>query len=156
MNMMELQKSRRAPRAGDVFVYQLRQMPERLYFGRVFRTDARIGGFENVVLIYLYNAFSDSPSKVPPLSRDSLLVPPIGTNRLAWVRGYFQTVQHGELRKEDVLPVHGFKDPFTGGIFDDNGQRIDGFRGITGFFGLDSFQTIDEAVSKALGLPLSD
>ena len=55
MNIEFLKRSRTIA-VGDLFVYRIKGHP--FGYGRVIRVDARIGGFEDVIMIYIYDAFS--------------------------------------------------------------------------------------------------
>lgn len=155
MNLAVLKKSRRGPEAGDIFVML---PPDQLFlYGRVISTEAKIGPMENCVLIYIYALRATTKLPVPKLSRDQLLVPPIMTNKLPWRRGYFETIDHQTLEEEDRLRQHCFKDLFIEGkYFDEFSNELNQCIEPTGAWGLDSFRTIDDEVSKALGFPLSD
>jgi hypothetical protein len=132
------------------------QLPDyRFLFGRVIRTDARIGPMTGVILIYIYSPRFDS--KTPPdrsgLSREELLVSPIMTNRLPWSRGYFETVAHWPLEKGDVLPQHCFLSSDPAGYYDELSNPLPGPTEPVGDWGLHSFRTIDDAISNAVGIP---
>lgn len=146
---MKLRQSRRPPSVGDVFVIQPKGQPD--YFGRVVRTDTNVGGFEKAILVYLYRASAESKTDVPELRLDELLVAPFATNRLPWTRGYFETVASQPLAPSDLLSVHCFRD-FTGKYFDEMGRTLSRPVEPVGEFGLQSFRTIDDLVSDALGM----
>lgn len=126
---------------------------DRYLFGRVVATDASVGGFPGV-LIYVYRQRSDHKAQVPDLSSEDLLVPPMATNRLPWSKGYFETVERRSLSPSDKRSQHCFRDT-RGWFFDEYGKRLPGPVGLVGSWGLGSFRTIDDNVSKALGIPLS-
>ncbi len=151
MNLRVLKPSRRAPQLGDVFA----MLPPdgRYLFGRVVATDTTIGGFPGV-LIYVYRQRSDRKDQVPNLTSDDLLVAPMGTNRLPWSRGYFETVEKRGLGPSDKLSQHCFRDS-RGWFFDEYGSRLPEPIGIVGSWGMGSFRTVDDNISKALGIPLS-
>ncbi len=156
-NMQVIRPSRKAPKSGDVFRLQL---PDGTYrFGRVVRTDARwthAVGAGPAILIYIYN-YASALSGVPPrdeLRPDRLLVSPIMTNKLAWTRGYFETVANVPLDSDDVLSSHCFSDAsVTGGYFDEMSNPLNGPIEPVGDYGLHSFRTIDDEISDALGIP---
>lgn len=153
VNMRVLTKSRKRPKPGDIFVFQ---MPDGLFrYGRVIRTDAVIGGFPNCTLIYIYSATSATKLPVPRLTREQLLIPPIGTNRQPWLRGYFEMIGHAQLRPEDVLEVHCFLDPVWKRYVDADGRVLPEKHEPCGFDGLHSYRTIDDDVSRALGIALA-
>ena len=152
-NMRVLKKSRKRPRPGDVFALQVEE--GRFLFGRVVRLDAKLGAFGDCVLIYIHKALSTDKLDVPVLEKNALLLPPMMTNFLPWSKGYFETVKHCPLRREDLLPVHCFWHDFCQCYFDDDGNRLPGRSEPCGVYGLDTYRTIDDAVSKALGIPLA-
>ena len=153
VNMRVLTKSRKRPKPGDIFVFQ---MPDGLFrYGRVIRTDAVIGGFPNCTLIYIYSATSATKLPVPKLTKEQLLVPPIGTNRQPWLRGYFETIECRPFDHDDVLKTHCFESPTFKKYFDDQGRTLDDRCEPCGTYALDSYRTIDDAVSRALGIALA-
>jgi hypothetical protein len=153
MNMLVLKRSYKKPVPGDTFAYTLGPFPGKFYFGRVIRTDSSVGPMVNTTLIYLYRATSPKKNEIPILSPKDLLVGPIHTNTRPWSMGYFEKVGFSELRQEDLLPVHCFKDYRPGYYYDADSNPLPGPVEPMGVFGLDSFRTIDIAVSVALGLP---
>ena len=154
--MRVLSPSRKAPKAGDLFTFQL---PDDLFrFGRVITDEASAGGGSRLLLNYLYNVSSDR--RTPPtdeLTHDRLLVPPLMTNRLLWSRGYFETVASKELRASDVLARHVFCYRRPGGIvyFDEFGRRTFASDGPMATAGVSSYATIDDEVCEALGIPVA-
>jgi len=152
MNLAVLKKSRRSPQVGDVFVLQ---PPDGLYlFGRVIDIAAEIGPFKSCVLVYLYRQRSSQKAPPPALLRGQLLVPPLMTNRLPWSRGYFELVESRPLTDMDRLPQHCFAD-LWGRYFDERSRRLPGPVEPIGQWGLESYRTIDDQVSEALGIPLA-
>lgn len=152
MNLAVLKKTRRAPEVGDIFAMQ---PPDgQFLFGRVIDTNADPLGVGGAVLIYVYRVRAAAKTPVPALLRGQLLVPPMMTNKLPWTRGYFEHVENRLLSPMDRIPQHCFKDT-RGWYFDEHGTRLSGATEPVGSWGLDSFRTIDDKVSKALGIPLS-
>ena len=137
---------------GDIFVLQVRK--GEFILGRVVTTNARLGGFDNVILIYIYQTVTKKKSHIPPLKSDKLLIPPLGTNQQPWLRGYFQTVAHEPLREKDVLRTHCFRDALTGKYLDEQGRELEEKVEPCGEYGVASYRMIDYEVSKALGLPI--
>lgn len=153
MNMRVLHPSRKRLRPGDIFAYQ---MPDDLYrFGRVIRTDTSIANWPDVVLVYLYRPSSVSKLEVPWLGRNNLLIPPVGTNRLGWSRGYFETVAQRPLQPDDVLPVHCFEETWTRHprYWTEDGDRLPDRTEPCGVWALSSYANIDADLSEALGFP---
>lgn len=154
MNMRILRPSRRKPEVGDTFAYQ---MPDNLYrFGRVIRTDARIGGFDNCILVYFYTPSSVSLEEVPALSTSALLIPPKATNAQPWARGYFQFVRNDRLIRSDILAQHCFWDAAFKCYRDADGTILQMRSEPCGFFGLSSYRTIDDELSGTLGFPVAE
>ena len=84
----------------------------------------------------------------------NLLLPPIITNKQPWTKGYFETIANYPVRKDEQLEVHCFKDS-RGWYFNEQGKRLQGKTDPVGEWGLHSYRTIDDAISIALGIPLS-
>ena len=88
------------------------------------------------------------------MRRGELLVPPLLTNRLPWTKGYFEVIENRPIGALDRLPQHCFAD-LAGRCFDERSNPLPGPIEPVGVWGLKSFRTIDDEVSKALGLPLA-
>ncbi|MES2950510.1 MAG: Imm26 family immunity protein [Pseudomonadota bacterium] len=151
-NFRVLKRTRRRPEAGDIFAFQLEPLPDNYHFGRVVATDTTLGNCDAVVLIYIYRATSTNKATIPVLSPSDLLVPPIGTNNLAWTRGYFEVVASVTNGPDDLLQQHCFLDPVHGFV-DAYGRRLPTAFEPVGFYGLSGLGSIDIKVSEALGLP---
>ena len=150
-NLEVLNPSRKKRRVGDIFAFQVQE--GEFGFGRLISTSASIGGVESVHLIYIYRATSLDKSQIPNLSSDTLLIPPLGINQKPWTLGYFETIENRPLKDEDVLSNHCFKD-IRGWYFDENGNKLDSGIEPCGVFGLHSYLTLDDEISKALGIDL--
>jgi hypothetical protein len=156
MNLSVLKKSRQRPEPGDIFV--MAPSDGKYLYGRVISTDANPLGVGHAVLIYIYSARSTEKSYVPDLFRERLLVPPIMTNTLPWTKGYFELVEHRPLTPMDRLPKHSFVREWTNPkqYFDEQGNALPGPIEPVGQWGLHSYQTIDEQIAAALGVPSED
>ena len=159
VNLAVLNASRRAPRAGDVFV--LRPAGHGFFVGRVIDPRANLFGFRGpVVLAYIYATEYDTPLIPAPAAMNyrDLLIPPLGTNRLPWSKGFFETIGNVPLRADDVLSRHVFhrtsldRDQYL----DQAGNPVVPADEPIGTWGLDSYRTIDDAVSDALGIPRAE
>jgi len=154
MNLRLLRKSRKAVKAGSLFV--MLPPDDEYLFGRVIADDAVVGPIVDMLLIYIYDVRS-SEKRPPPLDElclERLLVPPIVTNRQPWLRGYFEEIEFRPLAESDRLERHCFADPLTGKHFDEYSNETEpteqcGIFGVTGYMG------IDDKVSEALGIPVS-
>jgi len=152
MNLAILSPSRRTPKAGDIFV--ARPPDGRYLFGRVVTSEAIIGPIKRCVLVYIHAARAQEKRPVPILRASELLVPPLLTNLLPWSRGFFEFVENRPIVLGERLRKHSFVDS-SGRYFDEFGHRLPGPTGPVGNWGLHSYQTIDDAISDALGLPRS-
>lgn len=153
MNLAVLKRTRRAPEVGDIFVMQ---PPDgQFLFGRVIDTNANPLGVGGAILIYVYRVRAAAKTPVPELLRGQLLVPPMMTNKQPWTKGYFEHEENRPLSAMDRLPQHCFKDDVRGGFRDERGNRLQTAVEPIGDWGLHSYRTIDDEVSKALGIPLS-
>lgn len=153
-NMRILNPSRKKNRPGSVFALQ---MPDGLFsFGRLVNTDANAGFGPGAQLIYLFKDRSESKN-VPPRSQlryERLLLPPLMTNRLPWSRGYFETIAEMPFEDGEILKQHCFYSRIFNKYFDEHADELPQPSEPVGMYGLGSYRTIDDAVSKALGIPL--
>ncbi len=149
-NLEVLERSNTAPKVGDIFALKPRGKP--FMFGRVIRTDSMVGPFP-AILIYVYATTAERELPLPPLKREQLLLPPLFTNQLPWVHGLFKTVARQELTPSDVFKVHSFRHPVSGKYFDDRGRALPTPSEPVGTYALDSYRTIDDDISDALGIP---
>jgi hypothetical protein len=152
-NLKILKKSRKKLLPGDIFVLQVQE--GQYIFGRVIRLDAKVAGFNDCTLIYIYRAFSEDKNKIPKLDKNNLLISPAATNRMAWKRGYFEVVSHEELKQDDIHVPHCFYSYSQNYYFDDYGNRLSARIEPCGDYGLDSYNTIDAMISYALGIPFT-
>ena len=152
MNLAVLRKTRPVLDPGDIFV--MRPPDGAFLYGRVIAIDASIGPIKPCVLIYVYRARSTETSRIPELLRRQLLVPPIMTNRRPWTMGYFEPMEKRPLQPLDRVPQHCFEDS-RGWYFDEHSNRLAKRVDPVGSRGLDSFRTIDDAISRALDIPLA-
>jgi hypothetical protein len=156
INMQRQRRSTAPPQAGDIFAIKPLDLP--FLFGRVIRTDSMIGGFSNVILIYIYKMRSHDKYAIPQLNRSDLLVAPIGTNQRPWSEGFFETVQRKPLDQSDVLSQHCFfdamrtKPPF---YLDEMGAPLLHEFEPCGTFGLTGYYYIDVLISEALGIEIA-
>lgn len=184
VNAMIIQPSRHRPKVGDIFV--LNMCGKRWIVGRVIRTDAHgFGSMTKDNLLYFYRMEIQDPGHIEtPISPD-LLISPVMTNNLGWVRGYYLHVRNSPLLPEEILRQHVFEsnlfaisdarrfrdeyhnpvpppDPGPPAAFDDRKCWIQPWDpprapGIGyGLSGLWNYAAIDMWLSRALGLPAKD
>jgi hypothetical protein len=166
-NLMILKPTRKPPKRGDLFVCNV--LGERWLAGRVIRVDAALScvpkweqerhviGIPDDVLIYIYQDAIASPDEIRLPLEPRLLIPPEITNRLAWRRGVFMTVQETVLQPEEILPQHCFvaHDSQDNEYYvDEDGYRLPGRSEPCQHSGLVSYRWIDDRISEALGIPL--
>ena len=155
MNLAILRPSRKRLVTGDVFV----MLPPdgRFLFGRVISTTAQWGAGPSLVanLVYVFRARSNTkmcPARSELLA-DRLLFAPLVINRLPWSRGYFETIANLPLGEREVLKQHCFES--NGRYYDDKGHELPVPAEPCGLRGLESFRTVDDSVSTALGITLA-
>lgn len=151
-NLKILKPSRKKRRPGDIFIFKIKE--NEFGLGRIISTSSSIGGFENVNLIYIYRTTTTDKQVIPNLSNNNLLIPPIGVNQKPWTLGYFEIIGYRELRDNDILPVHCFED-FTGRYYDDKGNILQERFEPCGENALNSYRTLDDKISLALGIEIS-
>lgn len=151
MNMKVLKRTRRRPKEGDLFVYQI--VDHDYGFGRVIDTSG--GGGPESILIYFFNAFSPEKNRIPELSNKRLLIPPIFSMPWPWQSGHFETVLSEPLDPQSVLPEHCFEQRRFRLIryVDEHGCELPRRLEPCGKWGIASTGYIDIVLSEALGLP---
>jgi hypothetical protein len=151
-NLRVLKPSRAKLRVGDVFA--MLPPDDMFLFGRVILADLPRGRAPmpgaNLIYVYRHRSSSKEPDRAA-LDPEGLLLPPLFINRLPWSKGYFETVAHWPLDKDDLLPRHCFRD-WTGDYVDESGERLPGPSEPCGDYGLHSYRTVDDEISDALGL----
>jgi hypothetical protein len=158
-NFEALGRSNRMPKNGDLFTLKL--VSRQFLFGRVIRADAdRLtapGPACNLIQIYDRQSEDERPP-VDALSPESLLIPPLWTNRKAWTLGYFKTIASLPLLPADCLSPYCFEDtlPTFGTKYrDEEGGVLPDRLEPCGIWGLVSYRWVDDRISEALGVPKS-
>ena len=163
LNFQVQTPSRKRLKAGDIFA--IKMLDKGYLFGRVIRTDA-LGaeivfgepGMGKFIIIYIYKGLHESKEPIPDLRKEDLLIPPMITNRLAWSRGYFETVESRELEEDDLYHPHCFSvgkpGSSVGRYVDEYGNMLDREYPPSGFAGLTGYAGVDARISDALGLPI--
>lgn len=159
-NFQHLRPSRARLTPGDIFIMRI---PDGRYlFGRVVRTDANCVA-PGCILVYVFRYLSHEPVPPPRLPVSDLLIPPATVNRLGWSRGYFMTVGRRPFEDGERFPVHYFDDEPRRGrwgkrrFVNEDGEPVGRPpRGApVGTAGLGNYRTVDDDVSRALGIPLA-
>jgi len=155
-NLRVLAPSRKKIHRGDIF--RMMTSGERCLFGRVVGTpnevDAPFLGPAYFIYVYDLVSFSPQPPSLDALRPGGLLFSPLFTNRLPWSYGLFETLSSLGQSKSDVLERHCFIHRPSGRYFDEYGNELPEPVEPCGSLGLSSYRTIDDRVSRALGIPL--
>lgn len=151
LNMEVLLRTRKLPRAGDIFVYRLKSFDYG--FGRVIRSTTAVVPGLTLYVVFLYPVTSKDKSSLPTMSYRKLLVPPQIIGREMWTQGLFETVCHVPLTKADAPPVLCFHraislDPWA----DEFGRKLRRRTKPCGDFAWASIGHVDFILSKALGI----
>lgn len=154
-----LKKSRKIPKAGDIFVCGFEGRTDYLW-GRVVRSDSRLGdlgvGPSDIPLLHFYHVITDSIDQIPELPLDQLLIYPVGVSRRAWLDGCFMTIANRPLGEGDSLPLYRFRKRLVKKCLDEYGYEVpyDQCDGACGVWGLYGYDVVAEDLSEKLGLPL--
>jgi hypothetical protein len=154
INMEVLKRSKQKPQPGDIFVLKMKER-EDYVFGRVISVTAKIRSMVGCILIYIYNSFSKSKDEIPVLDKENLLIPPRLINQLPWIKGYFEIVDSKPLMDKDVLKQHCFAE-FTERFYDEQNNQLKERIEPCGEYGLDSYRTIDDDISRVLDILLAE
>jgi hypothetical protein len=107
------------PKVGDLFTYKLRNIHG---FGRVVRDDLEMMGF-GLCLTYFYGSVS-STTRIPALSPEDLLIPPVLLVKDSWQFGVFKFIRNQPQSEYDVLPHHCFWDFLKKETVNETGDKI--------------------------------
>lgn len=148
--MEVITKSRKKPKAGDIFVLKIISGP--YFFGRVIKTEVDAGfGGRIAYLIYIYRDSSSNADELPDLDKNRLIIPPMMINQRPWIEGYFQTISHKPILEDDQFKRHCFRNS-RGVFFDEYGNALP--KPVTGAtigpYGLSSYGAVSEELSKVL------
>ena len=150
----EQERSRKKVRVGDVFVMKL---DDGYLYGRVVSDTAMMDKFSDPewLLLYVYAGVYADDTHIPRevISPPRLLIPPVITNRLGWRHGYFRTVGNLPIQSDQLLPRHVFRSPMSDELWDEGNARITAVEetDLVGCKALDSYLSIEDSVSRALG-----
>jgi hypothetical protein len=153
INMEYLKRSTKKPQPGDIFVFKNKHAG--YMFGMVVTDKAKGGGFDDTILVYIYNNVQKNRDPMPELKPENLIIPPIHINQLGWTDGFFITIGNKEIKKEDLLSQNCFYSYTTKKYYDEYGNLLKKRYDPCGVYGLANHRHIDDQVSKALGVPLA-
>ncbi|MUT68329.1 immunity 26/phosphotriesterase HocA family protein [Paenibacillus sp. NEAU-GSW1] len=150
--LIAMQKSRKKPLEGDVFVIQPKE--NHYYFGKVIKTKivSKNIMFSNMNLIFVYNCLSINKEIPSELDESELLLPPTVVNFQGWLQGYFETVENQPITKKESNMDFGFFDDFEN---QDKFYNLEGDRMLykpryTRFHGLASYGYVGREVHRVL------
>jgi hypothetical protein len=152
-NMQVIKKSRPKLRPGDIF--SILFSDGGYLYGRVIKVNlaGSLAPMPGCNLIYIYRVRGDDIN--PPLDELTparLLVPPRFINRLPWVRGYFVNVAHVAIADGDIVDDYCFYDWARRIYVDENYAILSKRSEPCGYWGMDSYLTIDDSLSDALNI----
>jgi hypothetical protein len=150
-NMMLQDPFKKDLHVGDVF--RLKYPGPKFIFGRIMRMDCVIAGMPKAILVYVYAGESTIEKTPSVLDKSRLLVAPAFINKLGFSRGFMPVVTNMPVKETDFLPRHCFRD-FPNKFRDEHGEIVDPIEPI-GEYGLGNYRTLDDAISKALKIPLA-
>ncbi|MBQ4859243.1 MULTISPECIES: Imm26 family immunity protein [unclassified Pseudoalteromonas] len=138
-------------KVGDVFRLEY---PEKKYiFGRIMTLDSEVGGFPDCIKIHIYNVISEQIEIPKNLIQEPLLVAPVFINKLGFSRGYMPVI--GNIAVEPNQNDDGacYLKVFPSCCHvDEAGNEIEENE-LEGVWGLGNYRTMDDSISKALGIP---
>lgn len=141
------------PKDGQVFIISI---GEHVLPGRVIRTDAKSGPSMSGILTYVFQPVR--PEWSPDNGRedirvDRLLIPPFLINQKPWSLRFFHRVaQLDSFGEDERLTLHCFR-AANGTLTNELGEEVTQAVEPLGPWALDSYRTVDDALSDALGIP---
>lgn len=136
---------------GDVFC--LKYPGPKFIFGRIMRLDCVIARMPKAILVYVYAGEFKTDKAPPVLDKSRLLVAPAFINKLGFSRGFMPVVANVPVKETDFLSRHCFRG-FQNKYLDEYGKIVEPVEPI-GEYGLGNYRTLDDAISKALKIPLA-
>lgn len=148
--MIQMVKSRKKPRAGDLFVLQ--PIQGVFYYGKVIKTDLQSHDafIRGMFLIFIYDYCSTQKEIVRGLESNNLLIAPQIVNKQPWLKGYFETIGNVEVTVQENNMDLGFWDMLRERYVDINGNPLDVPPKIRSVYGLGSYGIVSKEVYKAL------
>lgn len=109
-----LEKSRKKIRNGDVFVVKLLQR-DLYFYGKVIDVKAKMGGFAEPMLIFLYKTPS-TEIIIPNDMDENDVMTAILSLRDGWRDGVFKTICNIPVNEKELNLDYGFESPSFGGF----------------------------------------
>ncbi|MFZ2594015.1 MAG: Imm26 family immunity protein [Minisyncoccia bacterium] len=149
--------SRKKPQVGDIFVFKNKYLG--YIYGRVILGEDWQGPMSKGedFLLYIYNHITKEIESDPVLDKNNLLIDPEICNRRGWLDGYFKTIKHKELTKDDLLSQHCFIEvPYENGkaprYVDENGKLLVVKNEPCGVYASSTHRMIDDLISEKMKL----
>ena len=150
MQMIQMNKSRKKPCIGDMFVLQ--PIQGMFYYGKVIKTDLQSydSFIRGMFLIFIYDYCSTQKEIVYDLDINNLLIAPQIVNKQPWLKGYFETIGNVEVTVQENNIDLGFWDILRKRYVDINGNPLDVPPKVSSIYGLGSYGIVSKEVYKAL------
>lgn len=150
MQMIQMNRSRKKPCIGDIFVLQ--PIQGIFYYGKVIQTNLQ--SYDSFVrgmfLIFIYDYCSTQKEIVYDLETNNLLIAPQIVNKQPWLKGYFETIGNVEVTAQENNIDFGFWDILRDRYVDINGNPLDVPPKFYSIYGLGSYGIVSKEVYKAL------
>lgn len=150
MQLIQMNKSRKKPCVGDVFVLQ--PIPGKFYYGKVIQTElqSRDSFIRGMFLIFIYDYCSAKKEIIYDLETNDLLIAPQIVNKQPWIKGYFETIGNVAVTTHENGMNLGFWDIARQRYVDISGNPLDTPPKVISIYGLGSYGIISKEVYKAL------
>ncbi|MGB4762207.1 MAG: hypothetical protein WBP12_02510 [Candidatus Saccharimonas sp.] len=151
-NIIAGPSSRKRGHAGDGFFLEVQGIG--FLVGRLLSTDAFWSvGQSGANMVQIFNTVFNSREEAFRGRVENLLIAPVLTNNLPWSKGYFQALPE-EATTTFATPHmnYHFFHAQTAAYYDHTGRVVPHPEQPVGEFLLDSYLTIDDKVSDALGI----
>ena len=153
--LIELKKTNKKPKAGDVFVLKPR---DNIYcFGKVIITgvESRDSFVNGMNLIFIYDYFSATEEVPSDIENNDILLVHVVNHQL-WRKGYAKNVAFSEVTEKEINEDYGFWDICKKeyvNLMKDRINRIPKYKGI---FGLGSYGIVGKDLNRILNDRLSN
>jgi hypothetical protein len=143
-----IKRSIKSPVDGDIFCFSWQSDVGPFNWGRVVNTHTRIGGFDDVILVYFFK--HTTHNKIPPddLLVEDFLIKPSGTNALGWKRGFFEVRSNREFKEGEKLERHVFT-RWNDKLYDEYGSLVVDAVANSGDFSLCSYLNLIDSCANA-------
>lgn len=148
-NLRKLQPSRKLPQVGDVFTFLL--CDGKYTFGQVLDAGVVVdGGFRDLALVVVFASRSKTKDMPPNLVTSERIASPKLIPKVAWSRGYFETIGRAPVEWGPYCLKAAWGD-----YFDRTGKKLSKPLGMVLSMGVANYRVIEDEVCEWLGIPLS-